>query len=62
MEKISKLISEMKFRKRTFGGVDEADVWKKIELLQKEYENQLEIQKQKYQSLLEATREEDEKI
>lgn len=49
---ISDLLSNMKFKKKLFCGVDELDVWKKIELLQKEYEKNLEIEKSKYQDLI----------
>ena len=31
-------IKGMRFRKKLFGGVDEADVWQKLEMLHKEYE------------------------
>ena len=38
MEDVAHYIEGMRFRKKLFGGVDEADVWKKIEALHKEYE------------------------
>ncbi len=38
MEDVAQYIKSMKFKKKTFGGVDEADVWKQIEELHKEYE------------------------
>ena len=38
MEDVARYIEGMRFRKKLFGGVDEADVWKKIEALHKEYE------------------------
>ncbi|MBQ9690747.1 MAG: hypothetical protein IJV62_01355 [Eggerthellaceae bacterium] len=38
MDKIAQDIRSMRFKKKIFGGVDEADVWRKIELLHKEYE------------------------
>ena len=38
LEGIARTLREMKFRKKLLGGVDEADVWKKLEKLQQEYE------------------------
>lgn len=38
MEDVAHYIENMRFRKKLFGGVDEADVWKKIEALHREYE------------------------
>lgn len=38
MQDIADQLSAMKFRKKTFGGVDEADVWKKLEALQEIYQ------------------------
>lgn len=38
MEDVATYIKGMRFRKKFFGGVDEADVWKQIEALHREYE------------------------
>lgn len=38
MEDVAHYIKGMHFRKKLFGGLDEADVWKKIEALHKQYE------------------------
>ena len=38
MDHIAKLLEEMKFRKKVFGGVDESDVWRQLERLQQEYQ------------------------
>jgi len=38
MQDIADQLSAMKFRKKMFGGVDEADVWKKLEQLQQTYQ------------------------
>ena len=38
MKDIADALSAMKFRKKVFGGVDEADVWKKLEALQNTYQ------------------------
>ena len=51
-ETISEMLSKMKFRKKLIGGVDEVDVWKKIEALQLEYERQFDLQAQKYEAII----------
>ena len=38
MEDVAEYISRMRFKKKFFGGVDEADVWRQIEELHREYE------------------------
>ena len=38
MEDVAEYISKMRFKKKLFGGVDEADVWRQIEELHREYE------------------------
>ena len=43
----------MKFRKKFFGGVDEADVWKKINELNQMYEELHEEERMRYDLLLE---------
>lgn len=53
MEKIRSLLKDMKFKKKLIGGVDELDVWKKIDLLQEEYERQFKIQEEKYEAIIE---------
>ena len=52
-ERISGWLKQVKFRKRVFGGVDEADVWKKIAELNDMYKEALLVEQAKYQSLLE---------
>lgn len=37
MEEIAQLFSGLKFRRQLIGGVSEADIWKKLELVQNEY-------------------------
>ena len=37
IEDISKVLKEIKFKKKFFGGVDELDVWNKIESINLEY-------------------------
>ncbi|MDO5027045.1 MAG: hypothetical protein Q4E50_04345 [Tissierellia bacterium] len=58
---ISGLLARMKFRKKLIGGVDELDVWKKIETLQEEYERQLDLQAQKYQAIIDHLEKGDKK-
>lgn len=53
MEEIAALLKELRFQKKIFGGVDERDVWKKLQLLQKEYRAAFEAQELKTQVLLE---------
>lgn len=38
LEDVAAYIDKMKFKRRLFGGVDEADVWRQIEELHKQYE------------------------
>ena len=37
MEDVAEVFKTLKFRKKLIGGVDEMDVWKKLDLVQKEY-------------------------
>lgn len=53
MESISNMLSSMKFKKKLFGGVDELDVWKKLEELQKEYNRLYELQAERYEAIIE---------
>jgi predicted nuclease with TOPRIM domain len=41
-EEIAKLLQQTKFKRKLFGGVDEEDVWKKLERLQAEYSELLD--------------------
>lgn len=45
-------IKAMHFGKKVVGGVDEADVWKKIEQLNQEYKSVFLVQKARYEALL----------
>ncbi len=53
LEEIAEFIKKMKFRKSLFGGVDEKNVWKKIDDLNNEYKSVFDAQEVKYQTLLE---------
>lgn len=50
---IAEWIANVKFKKKAFGGVDEMDVWKKIEELHSLYEQALIAQRAHYEALLE---------
>ena len=52
MKDIADALSAMKFRKKVFGGVDEADVWKKLVTLQNTYQLVYDEQAAYYQALL----------
>jgi hypothetical protein len=52
MEEIAEMLKSTRFRRRFFGGVDEDDVWKKIEKLQKEYAELIEADRQRAQGVL----------
>lgn len=52
MEEIADILRKMKFRHKTFGGVDEADVWRKLDSLQKEYRSAFEAQQIRNDALL----------
>lgn len=52
MNEVAEFIKTMKFKKKTFGGVDEADVWRKIDLLQQEYETAYIAQEERYKALI----------
>ena len=45
------------FQKSFFGGVDESDVWKKIQELNQLYEKALIVEKKRYETLHRAYRE-----
>lgn len=44
LNEIADKINKMKFKKKPFGGVDEADVWKKIRELDADYQNIFKLQ------------------
>jgi len=53
MEEIAQKLKKMRFKKKTFGGVDERDVWKKLESLQEDYRNAFLIQHERDKALIE---------
>lgn len=52
MEDIASVMKEMHFRKKIFGGVDEADVWRQLENLQNEYRFAFEAQQEQNRALI----------
>lgn len=52
MQDVADALSAMKFRKKLFGGVEEADVWRKLETLQRTYQEVYDQQAAYYQALL----------
>lgn len=52
MEELTRLFEQMKFRKKWLGGVDEGDVWRKLEQLQQMYQQAYQRQAAYYQALL----------
>ena len=51
-ERIASRLQQMKFRKRILGGVDEADVWEKIRLLNDMYKEAWIAERARYDALL----------
>ena len=52
MQDIAEALSAMKFRKKMFGGVEEADVWRQLEALQRTYQEVYDQPAAYYQALL----------
>lgn len=52
MEEVALWLREVKFRKKLLGGVDEANVWHKLDELQAQYQSAFDAQTQRYQALL----------
>lgn len=53
MEDIAAYMKQMKFRRKTFGGVDEADVWRQLEGLHQEYQAAFDAQWERSRALIE---------
>ena len=51
-ESITDYLKQMKFRRKIFGGVDERDVWQKIEQLNELYKQALFAERVRYDTLL----------
>lgn len=52
MDDIAEILKKLKFRKKIAGGVDEEDVWRQLDLIQKEYQSAYDAQETYYQALL----------
>ena len=55
-QKIVEWLQNVRFKKQSFGGVSEADVWKKIDELNKLYDAALIAERIRYETLLEQVR------
>lgn len=51
-QKIVEWLQTVRFKKQSFGGVSEADVWKKIDELNRLYEAALTAERIRYETLL----------
>ncbi len=52
MDRVAAFLASVKFKKRVFGGLDPADVWKKIDELNSLYENAIVAERARYDLLL----------
>ncbi len=55
-QKIVEWLKKVRFKKQPFGGVSEADVWRKIDELNKLYDAALMAERIRYETLLEEIR------
>lgn len=62
MEDLAQFITQMKFRKKTFGGVSELSVLRQMEELQKAYRSVMNCQEAYYRALLEEKDREIERL
>lgn len=53
---IAEWLDTVSFKRVRFGGIDEADVWKKIEELNRMYEKMLIAERSKYETIIRACR------
>lgn len=58
MDDITEVFKTLRFKKKIIGGVDEMDVWKKLDKLQKEYRSAYEMQQGVYEARLQERNEE----
>lgn len=52
LEEIARKIKKVRFKKKLFGGISEADMWKKFELLQADYQGVLDQKDAYWQALV----------
>lgn len=57
LQAVSKWLKEVKFKPKLFGGVDERDVWKKLDELNTLYNNALIAERARYDALLKNSEE-----
>ncbi len=55
-QKIVEWLKKVRFKKQSFGGVSEADVWKKIDELNRLYDAALTAERIRYETLLNEIR------
>lgn len=60
MDEIAKWLEHVRFRRKLLGGVNEADVWKKIREMNQKYEELLKAERIRYDTLLEEYRKNEE--
>lgn len=53
MQSISELFSKLRFRKKLIGGIDERDVWRKLDQVQQAYRSAYEEQRIRCKTILE---------
>lgn len=53
IKEIAEWLDKVRFRKKFFGGLDEHDLWKKIDELNTMYEAALEAERVRYDTLIE---------
>lgn len=58
LKEISDHINHMTFRRKLFGGVDERDVWRQIQMLDDDYRNLFKIMSQYYQGKMKSMKQE----
>ena len=52
MNDIAEMFRRMKFRRKLIGGVDEQDVWRQLDAVQRAYRSAYEAQAVRYETLL----------
>lgn len=62
LEDIAAYIESLSFRKKLLFGVDEGDVWKKIQQLHGYYQEVMTLQEEKYQAVIEEKNKEIQRL
>ena len=52
MDDIAALLKGLRFQKKLIGGLDEGDVWRQLDMLQKEYRAAFDAQEVYYRALI----------